>query len=64
MPSFTEKLHLAQRSSNSILCVGLDPDPKRLPEHLAKLGPDAGVIRFCKEIIDATADVCCAYKPN
>ncbi len=64
MPSFTEKLHLAQTSSSSILCVGLDPDPKRLPEHLAKLGPDAGVIRFCKEIIDATADVCCAYKPN
>jgi orotidine-5'-phosphate decarboxylase len=45
-----------------MLCVGLDPDPDRLPHSLAA-GPDA-VERFCREIIAATADLVCAFKPQ
>lgn len=64
MQTFSQKLALAQRSSSSILCVGLDPDPERLPAHLKQDDPAVAVVRFCREIIDATAAVCCAYKPN
>jgi orotidine-5'-phosphate decarboxylase len=45
-----------------MLCVGLDPDPARLPAAL-KGAPDA-IERFCCAIVDATADLVCAYKPQ
>lgn len=45
-----------------MLCVGLDPDPARLPTTLDG-APDA-TERFCKAIIDATADLACAFKPQ
>ena len=45
-----------------MLCVGLDPDPARLPTSLAGR-PDA-IEQFCRGIIDATADVVCAFKPQ
>lgn len=45
-----------------MLCVGLDPDPSRLPASLAG-APDATEI-FCKAIIDATADLVCSFKPQ
>ena len=45
-----------------MLCVGLDPDPARYPASIAR-APDA-TERFCREIIDATADVACAFKPQ
>ncbi len=45
-----------------MLCVGLDPDPARFPTPL-DAAPDA-VFRFCKEIVDATADLVCAFKPQ
>jgi orotidine-5'-phosphate decarboxylase len=56
--------HLEQRwhDQDSLLCVGLDPDPKRLPAHLRD-APD-GVLRFCTAIVDATADLVCAFKPQ
>ncbi len=55
--NFTEKLNYAITNNNSLLCVGLDPDPE--------LFPDAeSVFEFNKAIIDATADVVCSYKPN
>lgn len=49
----------------SFLCVGLDPDMKKLPPHLLE-GKDGEhpVLTFNKAIIDATADYCVAYKPN
>ncbi len=50
------------KEKQSFLCVGLDPDPRRIPPHLGK-GP-AGVYRFNQAIIDATRDLCVAYKPN
>ena len=60
--SFTESLRKAWARSDSLLCVGLDPDPARLPPHLAGT-PDA-ILRFCTEIVDATADLVCAFKPQ
>lgn len=46
----------------SFLCVGLDTDPRKLPEHLR--GEEEAVFKFNKAIIDATAPYCVAYKPN
>jgi orotidine-5'-phosphate decarboxylase len=43
--------------------VGLDPDLERLPAHSCAADPD-GIVRFCKAIIDATADLACAFKPQ
>ena len=58
---FHEQLERSWASSDSLLCVGLDPDPARMPAAVA--GADA-VYRFCTEIIDATADLVCAFKPQ
>ena len=55
--NFMEKLTNAARKNNSLLCVGLDPDPELMP---AK----TGVFKFNKAIIDATSDLVCAYKLN
>jgi orotidine-5'-phosphate decarboxylase len=53
--SFTLSLRDSWARSGSMLCVGLDPDPARLPPHLAG-APDA-ILRFCTAIVDATADL-------
>tara|TARA_B100001250_G_C19730234_1_gene758097 strand:- start:169 stop:990 length:822 start_codon:yes stop_codon:yes gene_type:complete len=50
------------RDKKSFLCVGLDPDLSRLPTHL--LGCEDPIFEFNKSIIDVTADLCVAYKPN
>ena len=47
----------------SFLCVGLDTDVTKIPEHLFDESDDA-IFAFNKAIIDATADLCVAYKPN
>ena len=60
--TFIEKLSTAWKANNSLLCVGLDPDIKRFPAHLQ--GQPDGVFSFCKAIIDATAVVACAFKPQ
>jgi len=49
-------------AKQSYLCVGLDPDLDRLPKHLLEL--EDPVFEFNKAIIDATQDLCVAYKPN
>lgn len=46
----------------SFLCVGLDPVLENIPKHLLKY--DNPVLEFNKQIIDATKDLCVAYKPN
>lgn len=46
----------------SYLCVGLDTDINRIPKHLLKY--ENPVLEFNKQIIDATKDICVAYKPN
>lgn len=60
--TFIDKLSAAWTRNNSLLCVGLDPDPARFPAQLQGQ-PDA-IVQFCKAIIDATADLACAFKPQ
>lgn len=50
------------RAKHSFLCVGLDTDLKKIPQHL--LSEDDPIFAFNKAIIDATAPYCVAYKPN
>ncbi len=50
------------KRKKSFLCVGLDTDIKKIPEHLLK--EEDPIFAFNKAIIDATADYCVAYKPN
>jgi len=60
--SFVSTLQAAWRRSDSLLCVGLDPDPARLPAALA--GRSDAILEFCRRIVDATADAVCAFKPQ
>ena len=57
-----QKLATAWDLSGSMLCVGLDPDPSRMPQPFDG-APDA-IERFCIAIVDATADLVCAFKPQ
>lgn len=57
MKPFIEKLRAVQEQHDSWLCVGLDPAPESMPD-----GVDLAT--FGKRIVDATADLACAYKPN
>lgn len=59
---FLEKLRHAWKQNQSLLCVGLDPDFSKFPEHI-KNSPEP-YFNFAKEIIDSTADLVCAYKPQ
>ncbi|QWT47507.1 orotidine-5'-phosphate decarboxylase [Azospira inquinata] len=60
--TFTQTLASAWERNNSLLCVGLDPDPAKFPAHLK--GRDDAILEFCKAIVDATADLVCAFKPQ
>ncbi len=60
--NFIAQLNEAWLSRDSLLCVGLDPDPGRFPAHLA--GQDDAIFQFCSAIVDATADLVCSYKPQ
>ena len=60
--SFAERLNQASQQQDSLLCIGLDPDPRRFPAHLAGR-PDA-ILEFCRAIVDATADLACCFKPQ
>ena len=65
MSRFTDRLREAQQATGSVLCVGLDPDWRRLPAAAtaARSVPDA-VMAFNAAIIEATAPNACAYKMN
>ena len=56
MPTFVQRLRAASETAQSLLCIGLDPDPQRMPV--------ADPADFNRAIVDATADLVCAYKPN
>ena len=57
-----ELLRDATQRNQSLLCVGLDPDPRRIPAGLhAEADP---IYAFCMAIVEATADLVCAFKPN
>jgi len=59
---FLEKLQKAQRENHSLLCIGLDTDPAKLPPRLGK--SKNAVIHFNHHIIESTHDLVCAYKIN
>ena len=60
--NFIEKLERAQKKNSSLLCVGLDPSLERLPE-LCRAQSQPFLV-FNRALIDATADLVCAYKPQ
>jgi orotidine-5'-phosphate decarboxylase len=60
--TFLAHLDRSWTVSGSMLCVGLDPDPARMPFPLD--GTHDAIEVFCKAIIDATADLVCAFKPQ
>lgn len=61
---FIEKLLAASRENNSLLCVGLDPEPVRFPPQYLGRAAEESVLHFCRDIIEATAPYVCAFKPN
>src|SRR4030081_3427553 len=60
--TFLTKLAAASRARDSVICIGLDPEPDRIPEHLGRRAQAA--VRFLRRIIAATSDHVCCYKPN
>ena len=62
MVDFLDRIAAAEKRNKSFLCVGLDPDPTLLPEHLA--GQPDPIFQFCKSIVDATQDLVLAFKPQ
>jgi orotidine-5'-phosphate decarboxylase len=60
--SFRAQLAAAQAARGSLLCVGLDPEPDRFPPPWR--GDARRILDFCAAIVDATADLVCAYKPQ
>jgi orotidine-5'-phosphate decarboxylase len=60
--TFLEQLRGAQQRNGSILCVGLDPEPARFPAALK--GDASRIYDFCARIVDATADLAIAFKPQ
>ena len=60
--TFNTRLDRTCTQKNSSLCIGLDVDLSRLPADIPATRD--GVIRFCREIIDATHQYAAAYKPN
>jgi orotidine-5'-phosphate decarboxylase len=63
--AFQERLTSAMRRNDSLLCIGLDPDPARIPASLRDDTDSArAIVAFNAGVIAATADLVCAYKPN
>jgi orotidine 5'-phosphate decarboxylase subfamily 2 len=56
--TYFKRLRQAARDRRTQLCVGLDPDPERIP------GGAAGALRHCMEVVERTSDHACCYKPN
>lgn len=60
--TFIDKLSAAWQANDSLLCVGLDPDISKFPAHWRN--QPGAILAFCKDVIDATADIACAFKPQ
>ena len=60
--NFVDALRAVSARHDSMLCVGLDPEPARFP--LAWRGDAARIFDFCAAIVDATRDLVCAFKPQ
>ena len=59
---FIDKLRTRWQQADSLLCVGLDPDPARFPD--AYVDDGDALFGFCRDIVDATAEFACAFKPQ
>ena len=71
MISFSDRLLAASQATESLVCVGLDVNPAQMPEGILRQAQDErgacderSVAEFNRAIVDATADLVCAYKPN
>ena len=62
MSHFIEQLERAWDVNGSLVCVGLDPEIERFPPQV--VDQPSPIFQFNKAIIDATADLVCAYKPQ
>ena len=60
--NFIKAIESSWQEKDSLLCVGLDPDISRIPSHFSNL--KAPLFEFNKAIVDATADLVCAFKPQ
>jgi len=60
--TFKARLDHAWEQSQSLLMVGLDPDPSRFPAELQ--GKDDAIFEFCRAVVDATAPYVCGFKPQ
>ena len=60
--TFMQALRTRWQQANTLVCVGLDPEPAKFPARFAN-HPDA-VFAFCRDIADATAPYACAFKPQ
>jgi orotidine-5'-phosphate decarboxylase len=60
--TFIEQLRTAERINGSLLCVGLDPEPAKFPD--AMKGDVSKIYDFCAAIVDSTADLVIAFKPQ
>lgn len=64
--TFTEKLRIAVNKSESVLCIGLDPDLEKIPTSIKQKfqEPADQMYQFCLDIVGSTFPYCAAYKPN
>ena len=59
---FMQALRDRWSKADSLLCVGLDPDPAKFPDAFAR--DDDALFAFCRDIVDATAEYACCFKPQ
>ncbi len=66
MTNFFSKLAAASERNQSLLCIGLDPVPGQIPPRYASAdgGPITSLLNWNRAVVEATADLVCAYKPN
>lgn len=62
--SFIEKLTGAIARNDSLLCLGLDPDPRKFPHHFPSMIDRRALLAWGEALIEETADLVCCYKPN
>jgi uridine monophosphate synthetase len=62
--SFVEKLNQAIERNDSLLCIGLDPDPHQFPSHFPGVIDTPALVQWGQSLIEQTHDLVCCYKPN
>ncbi|MEM7029079.1 MAG: orotidine-5'-phosphate decarboxylase [Chloroflexota bacterium] len=62
--TFFDKLKAAIQQNQSLLCIGLDPNPFKYPTHFGAEANADALLTWGKQIIEQTADLVCCYKPN